>query len=437
VLALLSTGAQARDGAGAEGLVHAVAADDVAGATAALAAGADVNATFAYGESALARAVETQDPAMVAALLDHGAKPDSADAQGLTPLALACERGNGDIVGALLDHRADVRKGAPDGTTPLAVCARFGPAGTVPRMLAMGAKADSADMRGQTPLMWAASSGNVEAMSALIAAGAQVNRITKSGFTPLFFAIKSGVPEAARMLIAAGADTSYRGPENTSALQLALYQKNWEVAGILAERGGDLTEIDRNGNRPLHVAAAAGDTALIARLLSKGADPNGLTGPSRITWVTEANFGMPPPPVPPTPPLLIAAQNGQVEAMKLLVEAGANKAFVAENGTNVVLAAAHGHSAAALDYALTLAPDANVTDGSGSTALHILLFGGMHAELEAMLRVLARHGALTDIANKRDTTAAQVAEKGLTTVRTVYRRVFTDEPAPEQNAPRN
>lgn len=432
VLALAVTActptAQARQTSDPAALAGAIAADDVPGATLALSAGADANAALGYGESPLARAVEAQDPALVAALLSHGAKPNAADASGVTPLTLACERGSSAIVDQLLDAHADLRKALPDGTTPLAVCARFTPA-AVPRMLAMGARADAVDTRGQTPLMWAASSGHIDAIAALIKAGAQVNQVTGSGFTPLFFAIASGVPEATSTLIAAGADLTHRGPEHTSALQLALYQQNWGAAAMLVGRGADLAEIDRNGNRPLHVAAAVGDTALMALMLAKGADPNGLTGLSRITWVTEANFGVPPPPVPPTPPLLVAARSGQVEAMKMLVAAGANKAFIANNGTNVVLAAARGHSAAALDYALSLAPDANLADGKGETPLHLVLGGGFHPELEAMLRILAAHGARADIPDKQGLTAVQVAESGLATVRAAYRNVFASTPS--------
>lgn len=429
--AAMASAASAKPSGPAPDLARAIAADDVAGAKAALANGANPNAVFGYGETALARAVETQDAAMVSLLLGHGAKPDTKDAEGFTPLILACERGNADIVSALLDARADVHTSAPDGTTPLAVCARFSKPATVSRLLAMGAKPGSADARGQTPLMWAASSGNVEAMAALLKAGAQIERATESGFTPLFFAIKSGVPEAAQLLLDAGADTAHRGPENTSALQLALYQKNWKAAAMLIERGaGDLTERDRNGNQPLHAAAAGGDSELVALLLAKGADPNGLTGPSRITWVTEANFGMPPPPVPPTPPLLTAAEHGQPDVMKLLADAGADKAFVAENGTNVVLAAAHSHSPAALEQALTLVPDVNVADAQGNTPLHVLFMGGFHSDLQTMFRVLAEHGARSDIPNKRDMTAAQFAEKGLTVVREAYQQAFADTASP-------
>lgn len=410
-------------------LSDALTAADPDALKAALAAGADANGPLPYGESPLARAVETQDPALVALLLQHGAKASVADAEGLTPLSLACERGSPAIVGQLLDARANLRRAAPDGTTPLAVCARFSSGGTVTRMLAMGARPDQADARGQTPLMWAASAGNVEAIAALLKAGAKANRVTGAGFTPLFFAIASGSGQATRAMLDAGADAAHRGPENTSALQLALYRKNWRAAEMLVE-GADLAERDRNGEQPLHVAAAGGDDALVGLLLARGAQVNGLTGPSRITWVTEANFGMPPPPVPPTPPLLLAARAGQAAVMKRLVANGADLRFVAEDGTNVVLAAAAGRDPAALEAALTLAPDANVRNKAGNTPLHLVVGDGMHDQLGAMLRVLAAHGARPGMANARGTTPAQMVQDGLATVKAVYDQVFGQKGTP-------
>jgi ankyrin repeat protein len=416
--------AQARAARDDHGLAQAIKANDIAGAQAALAEHADPNQKLAFGATPLAWAVNIQNPAMVQTLLTAAASPDRADADGITPLSLACELGSEDIIMQLLDAHAKVRVARPDGATPLAVCARFGPSVAVARMLADGAVPDSLDSRGQTPLMWAAASGRTEAVAVLLKAGADPNRVSHAAFTPLFFAIKSGSVPSTEALITAGAKTDYRGPENTSAAQLASYQKNYGAAALMVARGADVAERDRNGNQLLHGAAAGGDTALISLLLAKGADPNGLTGPSRITWVTEANFGMPPPPVPPTPPLLVAAANGQEAAMKLLLAAGANPQFVAADGTNIVLAAAKGGSAATLDFALSLAPDANVANANGATPLHLLVGGGIQPELEAMMRVLATHGARTDIKSKRGATAADMANNGLTEVKSIFLAVF-------------
>nr|WP_330217792.1 ankyrin repeat domain-containing protein [Sphingobium ummariense] len=410
-------------------LLDAIKANDVAGVTSALAAGADPNERSSFGATPLAWAVSRQNPDMVRALLAKGAKADMAESDGQTPLALACELGDARIVTQLLDAHADVRAARLDGVTPLAICARFGPANAVARMLAAGAPADRPDAMGQTPLMWAASSGRVEAIAPLIRAGADVNRVSKGGFTPLFFAIRDGSVPACEALMAAGAKADYRGPERTSALQLALYQHHYAAALLFVARSGDLAERDREGRQPLHVAASGGDADLVAAMLAKGADVNGLTGSTTIKWVTEANFGVPPPPVPPTPPLLMAASGGHAAVMRQLVNAGAKADFVAADGTNVLLAAAAGGSVEALDYALTLAPDANFANAAGATPLHVVLNGGPKPALEPMLRLLAAHGARTDIATKRGATAAQMAANGLSEVKSVFLKVFPQPPA--------
>ena len=427
LLALLPLPAMAH---GVEDIARAIAEDDPDALAAALAHGASANAVLDYGETPLARAVETQDPALVDVLLKAKAQTDRADALGVTPLLLACERGNSAIVAALVTAGAPVDQSNPDAVTPLAMCARFSDADAVRALLARGAAFESADLRGQTPLMWAASAGRLDAVSALLAAGAQVNRATPNGFTPLFFALASGKANVASALIAAGADVKHRGPENTSALQMALYQKNWAAAEELVRLGGgDVAELDREGRRPLQVAAAAGQGSLVAALLERGAEVDALSGLSTITWVTEANFGMPPPPVQPTTALMAAAKAGQADVMWQLVRAGANEHFVDGAGVNLVLAAAQGRNATALGLALDLAGDANVADKDKTTALHMLAGGPFFPELPAMLRVLAAKGARADIPNARGKTALQVLTDGLATVQAAFHEVYPDKAA--------
>ena len=421
---LLPATVHARQAPDDTALIRAIRANDLTGARSALSSRGHSSHEWAYGDAPLALAVDTQNPAMVALLLKSGADPDHADDLGLTPLALACELGDPGIVLQLVDAHADVRKAGPGGTAPLAVCARFSSAETIRRMLAAGAVPDSIDARGQTPLMWAASAGNEDAMRLLLDAGADANRVSQGGFTPLFFAIKSGRTEPVQLLLDAGADHTFRGPEKTSAVQLAMYQRNYGAAAILIKRGADVSARDRRGLQLLHQAAAAGDAGLVRLLLAEGADPNGLSGPSRIKWVTEANFGVPPPPVPPAPPLFIAAANGNAEVMKLLVQAGAQGRYVAGDGTSVVHAAAKGGSASALEYALNLAPDANHADAGGNTPLHVLLGNGLQPELESMMRVLARHGARVDMANKQGYSARDLAENSLSEVKEMFVKVF-------------
>jgi len=124
-----------------------------------------------------------------------------------------------------------------------------------------------------------------------------------------------------------------------------------------------------------------------------------------------------------------AAKAGQAEMMWQLVRAGANEHFVDGAGVNLVLAAAQGRNAAALELAIELAGDANAADKDKTTALHMLAGGPFFPELPAMLRVLAAHGARADIPNARGKTALQVLTDGLATVQAAFHEVYPDKPS--------
>lgn len=410
-------------------LARAIELDDVDGARLALAAHAAPNRRLDYGATPLLQAVDRQDAPLVTLLLGAGADPNLADEEGLSPLTLACQLGSEAVIAPLLAAPGiNPRAALPDGASALHICARYAPASAVAHLLAAKVPADAPDSRGQTPLMWAAMGGKADSIALLLKAGARVDAVTKAGFTPLLFAIKSGNLAATETLLAAGADAAHRGPKNTNALQLALYQKHWAIAALLAARLPDhsplLAERDDQGLPPLNAAAIGGDTALLTALLAKGADANLLSGPSTITWVTEANFGMPPAPVPPTPPLLLAAQNGQSAAMKLLIKAGADPKFIAADGNNLIISAAQGGHADALALAIATGPDVNLADAKGTTALHVLASGGYSPQLAPMLALLRDHGARTDLPDGHGKTATMLADNALKEVKTAFAATF-------------
>ena len=422
-------------------LARAIDLGDADAARAALADHAAPNRRLDFGATPLMQAVDRQDARLVGVLLAAGADPNLADEEGLAPLTLACQLGGDAVLDRLLGApHLTARTALPDGASALHLCARHASAASVARLLALGAAVDAADSRGQTPLMWAAMAGNTDTMALLLHAGARINAVTQAGFTPLFFAIKSGNPAASVALLNAGADATHRGPKNTNALQLALYQQNWgaaaQLAALLPDHSPLLAERDDQGLPPLGMAAIGGDPALLRLLLAKGADANQLSGPSTITWVTEANFGMAPPPVPPTPPLFLAAQHGNAQAMTLLMAAGADPKFIAADGSTLVICAARGGHADALALAIAAGPGINLADADGTTALHVLAGGNDGAELAPMLALLRDHGARADLADKHGHTPAMLAQEALKEVKTAFDTAFAAAHAMPKNAVR-
>ena len=126
-------------------------------------------------------------------------------------------------------------------TLPLAIVAARNAADLVRTLLLQHHDPDESDAHGLTPLMWAARSGAVDSIKVLLDAGANPDaRDARNGWTPLFHAIHKGQAGAVRLLLERGVNP------NTPA-------------GML---------------RPLAMAAADRDPAIVQLLLAHGADPN-------------------------------------------------------------------------------------------------------------------------------------------------------------------
>lgn len=426
VMAAVSTAVLAAPAREAD-LVTAIRASDYATVQQLLAKrAANPDALLPDGSTALSWAAESQDAQMVQLLLKARAKPDAATNDAAAPLMLACEHGDAGVLGLLLDAGANVKRARADGVAPLAVCAGTAPAAIVARMLGKGAQPDAVDQRGQSALMWAAAKGRLDNLQLLLQHGADVNRESASGFTPLFFALKSGNPAVSAAVVAAGGNTRHVGPESTSAVQLAMYQKDYAFAAKAIESGADLNAFDRNGNTLLHAAVLDNQPQLIQLLLARGANPNTPSGSPKVEWRYEANFRSGDYKVPSKPPLMLAAEAGSADAMQLLLAAGADANFRSPDGETILhIATAAGH-ADAVAVALSANPDPNVVDNNGRTALHILLQNRDSPVSEGadIMRLLAAKGARTDLKNKRGLTAVDLLERAPESMKAAYYAAF-------------
>jgi ankyrin repeat protein len=151
----------------AKGLSPLVAATDAAygpkKVALLVAAGAEVNARDASGQTALHRAVRSGDNARAAetisALLAAKAEVNARDKDGVTPLWIAASAhgGKASIVELLVHAGADVNLAASDGSTPLMEAAGEGDEKTVAVLLQSRANMAAKDSRGKTALDYARS----------------------------------------------------------------------------------------------------------------------------------------------------------------------------------------------------------------------------------------------------------------------------------------
>jgi len=271
-----------------------------------------------------------------------------------------------DVVQSLLRAGANPNIFENDGDPLLKTAvARSGPQGIdiVRLLVESGVDLNLQDRRGNTALHQAARMGKVAAIELLIDHGADVNVANGEGVTPLDIAVDE---ETVAMLRDAGATTD--SANDTAALEKEL------IAAIQADDAAAVEELLNGGvvpdfvdqwgnNAPLPLAAKEGSLEIVQLLVEAGADVNNSTMNGR-TPVGSA--------LSQAPALLFAAAWGRLDIVEFLLASGADPNAIEEGDgvTPLQLAAWFNHPEIVtilLEYGAEV--DIRRTDYEGMTGL--------------------------------------------------------------------
>lgn len=263
-------------------VVYAAALGRLDETTALLAAGADLNATNALGESALHCAVARNEERLVGWLLDRGAdarKSEAINLRGVRPEPDDWQSEYFHWQGVLIGARPLAASLAP-----LHGAALLGNRAIVRLLIEHGAGVNAPNQVGQTALFFAAACGHREVVIELFARGADVRRADQFGVTPLLAAATYGQAAIVLQLLAAGAtagvyDGRGEGPltrliESTKSPDEPLHGA---VAALVAQ-GADVNAASRDRDTPLYCAVVKQDIVLVRQLLAMEADPRRRAG---------------------------------------------------------------------------------------------------------------------------------------------------------------
>jgi uncharacterized protein len=225
--------------------------------------------------------------------------------------------------------------------TRLSEAAMQGDKNALRTLLQQKADVNAAQGDGTTALHWAAYRDDVEMAQLLLKAGATVDVKTRVGeMTPLFMASKNGSATVIDALVKAGADVNAASSNGTTPLMLAAAAGKADAVRVLLDRGANVNARDvTNGQTAAMFAAALDRGEAIAALAERGAD---LKVTTKVSPVTDANpergggggrRGRPPVVMGGNTALLFAAREGQINAVRALVAAGAdvNQSSVSDN----------------------------------------------------------------------------------------------------------
>ncbi len=384
VAALLDRGADVNAMAadGSTALAWAAIRGNSAVAELLLTAGAGPNISNAFGIGPVSMAIENGASEVTRLLLEHGADPNSERENGETPLMTAARLDQLDVMKLLLARGADANaREKRFGQTALMWAA--GNPDAVRLLLDHGA-----DVHAVTRTWEAKYTVYIPTSFTLGKTGIPWNSdgeytSKRGGHSAIFFAARKRDLTSVRMLLDAGVDVNEKAADGTSLLLAALY--NWvppdgnfqpgqgaparagssqhyspnvDMAHILLDRGASATDADTAGYTPLHAAALAvawvarpqdkrsdgvyrtlpalltldrppnpppfwPDDALglVRRILDEGADPDGQTkyptpGPDGDVRINPASPG--------SSALHIAANSGNLDMVRMLLDAGAD-----------------------------------------------------------------------------------------------------------------
>jgi uncharacterized protein len=440
-------------------LIDAVKQGNFTAAKALVAQKTNVNATEPDGMTALHWAVRANDLPTVQMLIRAGANVNAPSRYGMTPIIFAAENGDPNVVAALLKAGANPNSALPEGQTALMTAARTGNVDSIKLLVETGARIDAKEQwQGQSALMWAASQNNAGAVKALIDAGADKNERSKllsfpefkwetsgmvvtvlprGGWTPLMYAARDGARDSVATLADAKADLNATDPDGTTALMYAITNAHFDTAAVLIDKGADPNVADSTGTTALYSAVDMHtmgpmlsrpspklvdklDAADIVRLLlAKGANVNARLKRPIIgrhhTPTGDASLGE------GTTPLARAAKSNDLQLMRMLLDAGADRKLTLKDRTTVLMIAAAGgavvgayavaipvteeSSIEAVRLCLDRGVDINAFNTTGTTAVHAAVQRGG----EKVVRFLAEHGAKLDMKNKQGRTPLDIA----------------------------
>jgi ankyrin repeat protein len=255
-----------------------------------LAQGADANATDHQGTPALV--VAAGNPAMrgiVGLLLEKGAAVNAEDGEGTTALMAAADHHGVEACELLIAHHAAIDSRDAHGNTALLRAAASADNFLEERfhllrlLLDKGADPNAKNDSGVTALMLAAARASSPALQILLDRGAEVNARDRIGRTALTIAVRQGDADPVQLLLEHKADPNARDQAGRSVLLASIdapdhfsYQNqemySFAVFQLLIENGARVNVADNEGITPLLVAVQRGYWEAVRLLVERGAD---------------------------------------------------------------------------------------------------------------------------------------------------------------------
>ena len=372
--------------------------------------GARINAMNGKAETALLLACESAQTESITLLLKEGSDPNIYDAYDSTALHSAVDgRCTNESLQEIISHHAYLNAQNSDGETALWIACSYRQQEMVMILLKAGSNANIADHDGKTSLH-AAVLGNCRKniIRTMFDYGAYVNAVDNTHTTSLMLASKMGKVDAINVLLSAGADRTIEDAYGDTWIHYAIHGDcSKEVLQSIIDQGADVNATNKEGDTPLMLASQNENEDAINVLLSTGANRS-RTFKDRYgdTWIhyavredcsnevlqsfidhghdvnatNEMNVTA----------LMLVSENGNVDAMNVLLRAGADRTIKDAVGNTWIHYAVRGYcSKDVIQSIIDQGADVNATNQEGDTPLML----ASQNENEDAINILLSTGA--------------------------------------------
>ncbi|KAK6491861.1 ankyrin repeat and SAM domain-containing protein 6-like [Huso huso] len=334
-----------------------------------------VDCTDEEGNTALQFAAASGHDNLVRFLLRKGASVDSRNHYGWTPLMQAARFGHLNVAHMLLENGAEINARNRIGASVLTMASRGGHVSVVKLLMESGAFVDDYDhldvnmgnnnnnnTKGEFPditaLMTGAQHGHEAVVRLLLEWGADPNySIKTTGWSPLMLVTLNGKVSVAQQLVERGADPDNKNVLAKTSFEIALNYKQKEMTNYLDAITTIRPQSGEEKRRPdVFHALKLGNCQLVKEILDEDPGQVNIANPDGAS------------------PLMIAAVNGQLDVVQLLVDGNADidKQDSVHGWTALMQATYHGNKDV-VKYLLNQGADVNLRAKNGYTAFDLVM----------------------------------------------------------------
>ncbi|GGP70112.1 ankyrin repeat domain-containing protein [Shewanella saliphila] len=332
------------------------------------------------GTPPLNAAIVKTDYEKMEELVKNGVNINQTDPLGNTALLTAVSNNDTRVVKYLLQNGAEANVQNKQDLTPLHYSVKNNNLELSSLLISSGTNIDTVNVDGVTALFSAIILGYDEIVNLLLVLGADVNQSMSNSISPIAYAIARNNPDLVKMLISYGANVNSKGSDDMTSLHFAtLEAKDTTKKTItnqiiiirsLIEAGANVNAVNTVEHTPLFQSAYFGKFEAVKLLIESGADIS--KGKSLL-------------------PLHAAAEKGHVNIVKYLISSGADINTTTKNGLTPLAYAANYNQLEMVDLLVSLNCDVNI-----SSPLTIAIQQGHHEVAERLVKSKAALDKITD-----------------------------------------